>query len=367
MTSEALFHLPTAPPRLVPPSRIWVPRGWRLLEEERLFDLSEHHRERIDAVCRQQIVGLPWLLVSSSTSAVPAPPEMFLRALRDLNVNDDEALARWCGEWGIPSVPAFLTATGRDPVLLAGPAIDRLPGGDRPTQAGDAEVVPALWPTSRESLRSLLTHHARRASVGVVLKDVVFRLQAGDFDAVPLSAARFAVGLRQVLTELFLSVPRSPTAEDLQEIDATALGRIWAPTGMRPIALAGRPHPLLESLVLGLEVLNAMAADAQAWTIGLTNSKGAQLVERKRTVGDVLAIELAKFLAENAAVKHCERCGALFVRQTGRARHNQHRTTGGVRYCTLACSQAAQSKAYRDRRAGRRATGGPESRDLKSP
>lgn len=368
MADDALFHLPTATPRLIPPSTIWVPIRWRLLREDDVEELSPHQVEDLTKVADKQAVGFPWLLLSPSTVAVPAPPELFLRSLPDVDVSDDDALADWCGSWGVPRVPAFLTQEGRSPMTIGGPGIDALPGKDRrrtphPAQldrpsgapAGVRDSGAAPWRSGASSLRELLAGRARSARAGVDLADVVFRVSGDDLHPVPLSAARFAVGLRQALTALFLAVPRSPTIENLAGLDAEALGRIWAPTGMRPVALR-RLDPILESLVLGLDVLNAMAADAQAWTVGLTDSHGASAVERKRSVGDLLAIELTKFLAEHAKVKYCERCGQLFLRQTGRARTNQHRVTGGVRYCSLQCSQAAQSKAYRDRQAARRAT-----------
>lgn len=369
MAKEALFHLPTAPPRLNPPATIWVPRRWRLLSEDDVEELSPQRISDLEELGRQHAVGYPWLLLSPRTVAVPAPPEMFLRSLRDLDVSDDESLAHWCGSWGVPSVPAFLTHQPQSPTIIGGTVVEALPGNDRSPRAGalhpdppseapgdgrDAGLPP--WTQDDESLRSLLASLARSARVGVSLADVAFRVAGEDLDAVPLSTARFAVGLRQALTELFLAIPRSPTLEDLADLDAEALGQIWARTGMRPVALR-RDHALLESLMLGLEVLNTMAGDAQAWTVEFTTGKGEPLVKVRRTVGDLLAIELTKFLAEHATVKHCERagCGQLFLRQIGRAKANQHRVTGGVRFCSVQCSQAAQSKAYRDRQAVLRA------------
>jgi hypothetical protein len=379
MSSAPLFHLPTAPPRLILPSTIWVPARWRLLRDEDLEAMSSVQAGHVTKVAQKQLVGFPWLLLSSSSIPVSAPSELFLRSLRGLDVSDDEALANWCGDWGVPSVPAFLTAQGRDPVFIGGEVIDELPGRDRSSSPegtrpkdrsvanGGIGAAGTPWRPGDSSLRKLLKSQARHARAGVQLDDVVFRVSNDDLDAVPLTAARFALGLRQALTELFVSVPRSPSLDDLNGFDAKVLGRIWAPTGLRPVALQGRRDPLLESLLLGLEVLNAMAADAQAWTVGITDGNGATLAEPRRSVGDLLAIELTKFLADHAMVKCCERCGQQFLRQTGRAKSDQYRVTGGVRYCSVQCSQAAQSKAYRDRRAAQRAShrggGGQQPRE----
>lgn len=367
---DPVFHLPTAPPRLAPPASIWVPARWRLLTEDHVEELSPHRVEELTEIARRYAVGFPWLLLSRSTISLPAPPEMFLRTLPALDVADDEALAAWCGSWGVPSVPAFLTHEPRSPMIVGGDVIEALPGKDHDSPSddlgpadplpGSTGAHPASLSSSGPSLLQLLAGRARSSRAGVTIADVVFRVAGDDLYAVPLSGARFAVGLRQALTNLFLAVPRSPTIEDLAGLDAVALGQIWAPSGLRPVALQ-RPDPLLGSLVVGLQVLNAMAGDAQAWTVGFTNSDGAPLVEPKRSVGDLLAIELAKFLAEHATVKHCERCGQLFLRQTGRAKAGQYRVTGGVRFCSYQCSQAAQSKAYRDRRASRQRGSGDET------
>ena len=63
--------------------------------------------------------------------------------------------------------------------------------------------------------------------------------------------------------------------------------------------------------------------------------------------------EIYNHLLEGAMFKVCEKCGKVFVRQSGRARAGQNRLTG-VRYCSSYCGNAAQQKRLRDRaRAGR--------------
>ncbi|MBW3612106.1 MAG: ribosomal protein S18-alanine N-acetyltransferase, partial [Actinobacteria bacterium] len=49
------------------------------------------------------------------------------------------------------------------------------------------------------------------------------------------------------------------------------------------------------------ELQNEMIADANAWTVNVTGGHGEELLQRKTSVGDLLAVELALFLSELGA------------------------------------------------------------------
>jgi hypothetical protein len=53
---------------------------------------------------------------------------------------------------------------------------------------------------------------------------------------------------------------------------------------------------------------------------------------------------------------HNERCNRLFVRQQGRAKQGQYRTTG-VKYCSDYCARAQGQRELRKRKAGERKIG----------
>lgn len=66
-------------------------------------------------------------------------------------------------------------------------------------------------------------------------------------------------------------------------------------------------------------------------------------------------VQFFNHIAEEALYRTCDSCGRLFVRQHGRSRQQQWRTTGNLLYCSKTCSDR---EAQRKRRAKAKRTGG---------
>lgn len=342
-----------------------MPAEWRLLQG--VAGLKPYTVRWLEQIAEDAVAPLPWLLLADVRRPLRAPSDFFVRNLLGLDAADDIELATWCGTWGVPGVPKSLVLERRDPVILIEEALLSGPGSalDLGVEHGEIRGLGTAIPSSGKaraggypSERRLPKHLktlALRARAQVQLDDLIFRSSrtGPDLRAVQLGSARFAVGLRQAVTRLFTSLPRPATFAALEQFDADALAEIWKPVGVHATLFRAHPDALLDTLLTALELQNEMIADADAWTVNVTGGHGEELLQRKTSVGDLLAVELALFLSELAPLKRCARCHQYFVRQTGRARHGQHRLTG-VKYCSLSCANAAQSQAYRRRKAARK-------------
>jgi hypothetical protein len=370
--TETVLYLPTQAPRLRVPEKIWVPAEWHLVSD--LDEFNEVTTYWIGKIAEEQTAPLPWLLVEKSPSAeIAAPHEFVLREFRALDIEDDYDLAEWCGRWGVPAVPEFLRAERRDPVRILEDGLRFCRGSATPSsegslgsgQSGSASI---RWvPREADPIASQITwrieraliHAAERARATVELRDLIFRSSgdARDLRAVQVRSARFAVGLFLAITKLFTTLPRRVTMDTASAFDTDALVEIWAPAGIPPSIFVGHPDAFLDTLVTGVRVLNAMVAGSAASTVQLANSAGEVAIGRKDQITELLATEIAVYAAEGHSPKYCDKCGSLFVRQSGRAESNQNRLTG-VKYCSSNCAHAAATQAFRKRQAvARRAAG----------
>jgi hypothetical protein len=119
---------------------------------------------------------------------------------------------------------------------------------------------------------------------------------------------------------------RQPALEDAASLLAAHLS-----------GLLRRLHPQLH--------LNESEADESgvAITVGTESPHAVSLFE-------LCAAELYNHVVARPSYKRCanESCKRLFVLQSGRAEHGQHRTSG-VKYCSASCARAQNQRRYRRR------------------
>jgi hypothetical protein len=115
---------------------------------------------------------------------------------------------------------------------------------------------------------------------------------------------------------------------------------------------------LSQTLQTGLSGFSPRLVDAEvlaqrgkARTVALSEQFAASL-----DLFAVCCLELFNHVAEGATFKTCgnETCARWFVRQQGRAIHDQRRSHG-VRYCSYRCARAHTQREYNRRRRKQRA------------
>jgi hypothetical protein len=118
----------------------------------------------------------------------------------------------------------------------------------------------------------------------------------------------------------------------------------WTDTTSTPPRKASEAESLLVSMInFGLEPFHPRLL----WS-------GLNAARPEATFGGPLystcCLELYNHILEHATYRQCanDRCRRIFVRQTGRAEHGQHRSKG-VKYCSNHCARAQAQREYRRR------------------
>lgn len=70
------------------------------------------------------------------------------------------------------------------------------------------------------------------------------------------------------------------------------------------------------------------------------------------TAVEVCALQLYSAVAAEVGLRRCRRCGRVFSRQRGRARHDDSHRRNDAQYCSKRCAQSAAAAAYRGRQGG---------------
>ena len=120
----------------------------------------------------------------------------------------------------------------------------------------------------------------------------------------------------------------------------------WAPTEMQEM--------IERTLEAGLRDFSPRLIRADSDNMNLRGRDRSRALAQHFTASDdlfaVCCLELFNHIAEGAIYGTCanESCGRWFVRQQGRAEHDQRRRTG-VKYCSHACARQQTQRSYRRR------------------
>jgi hypothetical protein len=155
---------------------------------------------------------------------------------------------------------------------------------------------------------------------------------------VPISLVRFHLEVLRALVAHWEAA--SSDADDSQIVAAWVEGP-WPSIDDERMAW----HYWSDSMNAALEPFSVrISVDVDGVAAGLR----APLV----TTYSALALQIANDVASESPWRRCsnETCGQLFVRQAGRAVHDQHRTSG-VKYCSRECARAQAQREFRRRKA----------------
>jgi hypothetical protein len=103
-----------------------------------------------------------------------------------------------------------------------------------------------------------------------------------------------------------------------------------------------------------VEQLNSGLTTFHVRLIGSNAPGGVSVGQMQPDLVDVLHLQLWNLVVEGLPIRRCEFCGSEFVRQTGRAEHGQHRTSGELMYCSRRCARNSAQRSYRQRKRAER-------------
>lgn len=237
---------------------------------------------------------------SSRGRLVTLPDELYLRELREIDLDD------------VHAVESFVAAYGP----LGRPHWGELPNAYLPGQPEVLAVIDAEF-ARYQSERGLAQRPAGLSHVEE------FRIHARLLrDLVRILAAE------QGLLAL--------TSVEAQWESRWVTPQLWRSGGLR------------EAVAFLAECLAPPLRDYHV-RLELSDGDGHELLARSESLYAVLCLQMWNHIADETPYRICQRpdCGRLFVRQQGRAKNDQHKKTGSL-YCTARCARVMASRKFRD-------------------
>ncbi len=287
--------------------------------------------------CSSEIPAIVGADPLSPHQCQPLPDELYLRELRELDLDDANEIARFASQFG------------RMGLRLGSP-------GEVPYLRSLVELGPEAYVLLEDGMFGVsipgLNAFAMAAAMFAKERGMYWAEQGKTFET--LYSFSLAAEWIRDLTTIVLQ---------LDEIDGLDGGpRTWEskwlarPTDrMRSLLhLKCGLHALLRPFAPRLSIMDTDEIAEIEQSDELSTELKEDLLGPRVEVPLVsaLAMQLYNHLAERASFRTCanEQCGRRFVTHQGRAVHGQNkRTGGGVKYCAYRCSKAQATRNHRKR------------------
>ena len=290
-------------------------------------------------------IAVDWEAKGEEGEAWPEelPDELYLRGLRDLDLDDEVALADFVYQHGWFCKPDWRSLPVR--FTHVGGLVEKL----RPeVQRG----LPESYVHDDEQLGQL---HPYLAGIDALIGGIAAwqdKQRTFLWESTRAHRGFMHVGEIQVHAEFLRNAVRV--------WDALSGGVALEELPERWEGLFGLPQLLKQGWELEAaarvylqETLNAALTDFHVRL--LIGAPEAELGEPEVTAYEAMALQLFNDVAARTPYQRCanEKCGRPFLRQQGRAKYGQHRRIGTM-YCSDACANATKQRNFRARQRAKR-------------
>jgi hypothetical protein len=236
---------------------------------------------------------------------VKLPDELYVRALRKLDLGDAEAVIDFCERYG----------------RLGGtePRWHQLP------VSVEDQFKPQLWPVI-ESAEARLRAFAEE-----------YRALGNENDLATVEELAIHAAVVRDLTRLWQALTGSMAYDEV------------CGSWENPLFDPPPPDERLMLLRLAYDLNAALQPFHVRAEVVRDKDKQVVWAPPQRSLYAALCLQLANHISEGAIYRRCQHCNDLFYRQVGRAKFDQHRTKGRLFYCTDECANAEAQKGTRKR------------------